>query len=71
MGYSPWGCKDSDTTEHSHSLYIREPLTEITHSGQTMITTCRSCLTTGGLDKRMMCCQQKPNQEYKRRGGRR
>ena len=21
-GYSPWGCKESDTTEHTHSNYI-------------------------------------------------
>ena len=34
-GCSLWGCKDSDTTEHSHSLYIRELLTEIVHLGQT------------------------------------
>ena len=22
MGYSPWGCKESDTTERLHSYYV-------------------------------------------------
>ena len=25
MGYSPWGCKESDTTEHAHTLQIPIP----------------------------------------------
>ena len=29
------GAAKIQTTEHSHSLYIREPLTEIVHLGQT------------------------------------
>jgi len=30
MGYSPWGCKELDTTEHTHTdswtLYLRSSL---------------------------------------------
>ena len=24
MGYSPWGCKELDTTEHTHMQYSQE-----------------------------------------------
>ena len=23
VGYSPWGCKESDTVEHTHSLFAK------------------------------------------------
>ena len=29
MGYSPWGCKDSDTTERLHFLSLSPPNTPL------------------------------------------
>ena len=33
-GYSPWGCKESDTTEHTHTHHVKETLYPgaVTHS---------------------------------------
>ena len=44
MGYSPWGCKESDTTEplaHTHALRERISDLEFIHSANTRYLVCQ------------------------------